>query len=117
MGVAQHEYPTQSQYTHTGPTSNNLGFTWEKSPSHNQQRSWTDSNPGPLDPETETLPVSHRSPLKSVRLAGKIIERKVHANHQTRVKQEKGAFIKMPIFLLKIAQGGKKSAHEIPFIV
>ena len=25
------EYPTQSQYTHTGPTSNNLGFTWEKS--------------------------------------------------------------------------------------
>ena len=27
MGVAQHEYPTQSQYTHTGPTSNNLGFT------------------------------------------------------------------------------------------
>ena len=31
MGVAQHEYPTQSQYTHTGSTSNNLQFTWEKS--------------------------------------------------------------------------------------
>ena len=31
MGVALHEYPTQSQYTHTGPTSINLGLTWEKS--------------------------------------------------------------------------------------
>ena len=26
-GVAQHEYPTKSQYTHTGLTSINLGFT------------------------------------------------------------------------------------------
>ena len=27
IGVAQHEYPTQSHYTHTGPMSNNAGFT------------------------------------------------------------------------------------------